>query len=319
MQSLLAAIIGFSPVLQGLIAAVCVAGLWWGAELVIDGARSLARRLGISELIIGLTVVSVGSSFPEIFVNVQAGLSGLSPLGVGNVVGSCLVQISVILGICVLVGGPLTETRPSIRRDGGMVVGSIALLYLLGMDGHISVGEAIGMVSLYGAYILYLTRAPHEKAHHYVTPEQSVWEALAKFALGAVVVWVSSDTLIHIGLHAGEVLGISPSVIGIMSGIGTSVPELAVSLIALLRRSNGISIGNLLGSNITDPLFSLPMGALLAGGYSVDSLLLERAIPAWGAISLLVLLVFYFRGRVGRPVAVLLIALYIGSFWWFLQ
>jgi len=321
MTGLLETITGLAGAWQWLIGGLCVVGLWVGAEKVIAGARDIARRFGVSELIIGLTVVSIGSSFPEIFVNINAGLKGVDDVGVGNIVGSCFVQISMILGLCVLVGGAMSETRKSIVRDGGMLLLSILLMFVFGMNGEISTIEALVMIFIYAAYMAYLWHHHEKNAPEKITKkaQKSVTTAMLYLIIGTGLVWISSDILIYIGIHAGEKMGISDSIIGLLSGIGTSIPELSVSMIALLKHSNGISVGNLLGSNITDPLLSLPIGALLARGYSVDPFLTYSAIPAWFVASSVVLLIFYFRGRLGRVSASLLIMFYIGSFLVFLS
>mgnify|MGYP001551820559 CR=1 FL=1 len=128
---------------QILIVFLCIVGLWFGSEKVIWGVKNLARKFGLSEMLIGLSVVSIGSSIPEIFVNISAGLKGVDDIGVGNIVGSCFVQISCILGICVLVAGTMHEQRKKLKRDASVLLGSIVLLFLFGLNGVISVFEAL--------------------------------------------------------------------------------------------------------------------------------------------------------------------------------
>lgn len=314
MSALIENILNLSGWMQGFVVVLTILGLWIGSDFIISGGKSLARKLGVSEMVIGLTIVSIGSSFPEIFVNISAGLKGAPDVGIGNIVGSCFVQISMILGICVLIAGAMTEDRLTIRRDGGMLLGSIIFLFILSLDGKISALDSILMMTAYVIYIIYLMNI-HENRHgHRKESSTHTLLALAKFSGGALCIWLSADILISIGLTAGEQAGLNEGVIGLLSGIGTSVPELVVSLVALLKKSQGISVGNILGSNITDPLLSLPIGALLAHGYTVDSFFIFKAIPTWFLASLIVVLVFYFKGKLGRIWASFLVAFYAAAF-----
>lgn len=314
MAALLQNILNLSAGLQGLIIILTILGLWLGSEFIIKGGKSLARKLGVSEMVIGLTIVSIGSSFPEIFVNIAAGLKDSPEVGVGNIIGSCFVQISMILGTCVLIAGAMTEEKETIKRDGSMLLGSIIFLFILSLDGKISTLDSILMMTAYVIYIIYLMNI-HENRHgHRKESSSHTLLAISQFLVGALCVWFSADILISIGINAGEKAGLGKEVIGLLSGIGTSVPELVVSLVALLKKSQGISVGNILGSNITDPLLSLPIGALLAHGYAVDSFFIFKAIPIWFLASLTVVSIFYFRGRLGRIWASILMAFYAAAF-----
>lgn len=314
MHALLQNILNLGAGLQAFVVLLTILGLWIGSDCIISGGKSLARKLGVSEMVIGLTIVSIGSSFPEIFVNIAAGLKNSPDVGVGNIIGSCFVQISMILGICILIAGAMTEEKKTIKRDGGMLLGSIIFLFILSLDGKISALDSILMMTAYVIYIVYLMNI-HENRHgHRKESSTHTLVALAKFTAGALCVWISADILISIGINAGQQAGLNQGVIGLLSGIGTSVPELVVSLVALLKKSQGISVGNILGSNITDPLLSLPIGALLANGYSVDSFFLLKAIPAWFLASLMVVLIFYFRGKIGRIWASFFVTFYLAAF-----
>lgn len=292
-------------------------GLWYGSENVIWGVKRLARKFGISELIIGLTVVSIGSSLPEIFVNISAGLKQADAVGVGNIVGSCFVQISFILGICVLIGGTMSSgSRRDFSRDATLVLGSILALFLFGLDGKIAVWEALLLILTYVSYIYYLLIV-HRKDWETKKSVSNAWFNVAAFLGGAFLVWLAADILITIGLNAGREAGLAEGVVGLLSGIGTSIPELSISLIALIRKSGGISLGNLLGSNITDPLLSLGIGAVLAGGYIVSPFLLYTAMPIWFMASLSAMAVFWLFGKMTRWPALLLMLFYLGAFWFF--
>jgi len=305
--------------LQIMILGLTVLGLWWGSEKVVWAVKNFARHFSVPELLVGLTIVSIGSSFPEIFINISAGLRGADDIGVGNIAGSCLVQISFIMGLCVLIGGTMKENRKKLKRDAPMLLGAIFLLFLWSLNGVISPGEALFSLGIYLAYIIYLFRTADriEKLNKKKSKSNKLAWVGAFFA-GGITIWLSAEVLVDIGVTAGENIGISKGIVGLLSGVGTAIPELSISLMALLRKSNGISVGNLLGSNITDPLLSLSLGAIIGGGFTVSNFFLFQVIPIWFALTTLVIFLFWKYGKITRVPAVGLMLIYIGIFWWFL-
>ncbi len=319
MKDLIHPLTTLPALLQIIILGLTILGLWWGSEKVVWAVKNFARHFRVPELLVGLTIVSIGSSFPEIFINISAGLNGASDIGVGNITGSCFVQISFILGLCVLIGGTMKEKKKKLKRDAPLLLGSIILMFLWGLNGTISAGEALISMGIYLAYIIYLFRSADrlETFEKKKCKSNKILWFLA-FLAGGITIWFSAEVLVDIGITAGKSLGISEGIIGMLSGIGTSIPELSISLMALLRKSNGISVGNLLGSNITDPLFSLSIGAIIGGGYTVSNFLLFQAIPIWFATSSLVMFLFWKYGKITRIPAAGLMIIYVGVFWWFL-
>lgn len=318
MQALLQSLTTLPPLVQLLVAVMAVAGLWFGSEKVIWGVKRIARKFGISELIIGLTIVSIGSSLPEIFVNISAGLRGADDIGVGNIVGSCFVQGSFILGLCVLIAGDMKTKQEKLKRDGTMVLGSIVLLWLFSVNGKISTFEALTLVLTYCGYIYYLLVANRKSWKLKKSRSNMVLNVLA-FAFGLGLVWISAEALLTVGIHAGTQVGLNDGVIGLLSGIGTTIPELSISLMALMRKSGALSLGNLMGSNITDPLFSLGVGAVLAGGYKVSDFLLFTAMPVWFASAVLAMIFLYTGSKLTRWQGAVLMAFYLGAFVVFLS
>lgn len=313
MQALLQSLTTLPYPAQVVLAVLAILGLWFGSDKVIWGVKRIARKFGVSELIIGLTIVSIGSSLPEIFVNISAGLRGADDIGVGNIVGSCFVQGSFILGLCVLIGGEMTTKKEKMKRDGAMVLGSIVLLFLLGLDGVIATGEALVLVLTYCGYIFHLLVA-NRKSWKIVKSKSSMMLNFLAFAVGLALVWVSAEVLLTIGISAGRDFGLQEGFMGLLSGIGTTIPELSISLMALLRKSGGIGLGNLMGSNITDPLFSLGVGAVLATGYKVSDYLLFTAIPVWFASAVLAMVFLYTGGKLTRWQGAVLMGFYLAAF-----
>ncbi len=324
-------LIYFPPAFQVFLVLMSVLGLWYGSDKVIWAVKRIARKYGIPELIIGLTLVSIGSSLPEIFVNISAGLRGADDIGVGNIVGSCFVQISFILGLCVLIGGSLKEERKNLKRDGLMLIFANAVVFFLGLNGHISALEGALMMCIYVLFVCYLIFDVSEmdlffkgrfasamKKRKQLKVQKSVskmWLNVLGFLFGGFIIWISAEVLLVIGLNAGQEMGISEGILGLLAGVGTSIPELSISLMAILRKSSGISVGNLIGSNITDPLFSLGIGAAFSNGYVVSQFMLYQAIPLWFAATIFTIGVFWFDKKMTRWPAFMLVCFYLGSFW----
>ncbi len=267
-----------------LIVSLCL--LLISADFFVDGAKAMARKMGLSELIIGLTVVSIGTSLPEILVTGQSALAAsISPeereylaLAVGNIFGSVLIQITLILGIVIIVK-PLDLEPGWLQRDGFMMVSALVLLtLLLWFDNTLSRLEGGLLASGYVAYITYLIslsrRQKGEQKETVVsenedeTDEEELqdWAGMSiivcmVLGLGAAV--LASDRMVHSASFIAQRFGVSEAVIGTtIAAAGTSLPELAVGMAAAYR-SSGVAIGTLLGSNITDPMFSIGIAALI--------------------------------------------------------
>ena len=246
-----------------------IIALIFSSDIAVGRSIKIAKKLGISDLIIGLTVVSIGTSLPEIFLSLMSGIYRLkgfesSGIAVGNIIGSCLSQITIILGLSGMVAKLHVPVR-SLKRDGTMMFLAILLMYGVAFDGVITSLEGIGLTFIYITYLYYLSREERTIKEVGERKDQSlIFDSL--FLLGALLVVVlSSSIVVREGLELASVLGISPFMIGIFAGIGTSLPELSISIGALGKGAKGLTLGNLIGSNITDPLLSLGMGAAVAG------------------------------------------------------
>jgi cation:H+ antiporter len=257
---------------------IALALLITSADFFVEGAKGLARRAGMAEVVIGLTIVSIGTSLPEILVTASASASsGSDPammdLAVGNIYGSVLVQITLVLGI-VVAFKPL-EIRPAwLRRDGLLMLMSIVLLTaLLWEGGGLSRIEGGILVLIYCLYITWLL-SDTEKIRD---DEQQVVEGIKKsdFSLtgtayifmvifGLTLAVYSANELVKYACDIAYQLDVPHAIVGsTMSGLGTSLPELTVAMVAV-RKSQGVAIGTLIGSNITDPLLSIGIAALIS-------------------------------------------------------
>jgi cation:H+ antiporter len=267
-----------------------------GAELLIRGASRIAEIMRVSSLIIGLTIVAFGTSFPELSVSMQAAFAGSADISIGNVVGSNIFNILFILGISALIV-PLIVSVQLIRFDVPIMIASSVILLLMGLDGVI--GHIDGLI-LFSCIILYVTsivkieiKKRSDTASSKITEEskpvylelKNVWLTvtiqIVFIFTGLAILVLGSGWLITAAVEIGRYLGISELIIGltVVAG-GTSLPELATSVLAAIRGQRDIAVGNIVGSNIFNILCILGLTGLIApAGVSVNPLALAFDIP----------------------------------------
>ena len=251
-----------------------------GAEAMVRGASRLAASWGISPLVVGLTVVAFGTSAPEMAVSVGAALSGSSDLAIGNVVGSNIANILLILGISALVA-PLLVAEQIIRQEIPIMIGASLLVAVMALDGGIGRVEAALLFALVIAYTVYLVvqsrRASQATEDEFsseipTSPWDRHWGVQAALVLGGLALLVlGADWLVGTAVVFARHFGVSDLVIGLtVVAVGTSMPEIATSLIAALRGQRDIAVGNVIGSNIFNLLAVLgAAGMVSTGGLSV--------------------------------------------------
>ncbi|MCV2357929.1 calcium/sodium antiporter [Paucibacter sp. TC2R-5] len=255
--------------LLGLIALVC------GAELLVRGASKLALSAGISPLVVGLTVVSMGTSAPEVAVSIGAALDGLPDLAIGNVVGSNIFNVLFILGISALIV-PLTVHAQVIRQEVPVMIGASLLLLALGLDGRLSINDGLLMMALFLAYTVLLVRQSRRESKETQAefteemPAEANWDKhwavqILLIAVGLGLLVLGSGWLVDAAITVAKSLGVSDLVIGLtIVAAGTSMPEVATSIMAAIRGQRDIAIGNVVGSNIFNILGCLGLTALIA-------------------------------------------------------
>jgi cation:H+ antiporter len=311
-----------------LVIAVSLAGLIAGADWTVRGARTLARRAGWSPMMIGLTVISIGTSLPEIGTNLASGrrlTQGIdaSGIAVGNIVGSNLSQITLLLG-AVGFFATLQWSRSSFRWDGMMVLVAAVLMWLVCVDGTATRVEGLLLVGAYAAYLFSvwwrgdrrtglaeLGGADHA-ASDAAAPAEPIGGlplALLSIVCGLALVAVCADRCVTEGVAFARLAGIGEEVIGLAVGVGTGLPELTVSLRAMRTGEAGLSLGNLLGSNITDPLLSFGAGVCVHP-MAVSETVLRFDFPYWLAATGVALLLLRRRFNLTRPEAAGLVALF---------
>ncbi|MCD6161773.1 MAG: calcium/sodium antiporter [candidate division Zixibacteria bacterium] len=245
-----------------LIIAVCGVGLWWSANLVVDGSTNIARKLGISNLAIGLTVIAFGTSAPEFAVTAIAAIKGQGDISVSNVVGSNFLNLGLVLGSVALFRA-IPTTQVKARREGAILIGGTLLFIMLMADFKMARWEGFLFLALLIAYILYMFFS--SSANQEKIPEgEFKYLDVIKLIGGLVIILVSSNYLVEAAVVLARQIGISEWMIGeTIVALGTSLPELATSLAAVIRGNYGLSIGNLIGSNLFNLFGVLGLAAIL--------------------------------------------------------
>ena len=237
--------------------------LYFGAEGLVTGAASLAKRAGISPLVIGLTIVSIGTSAPELLVSVKAAMNGQSALSIGNVLGSNFFNVGIILGLSAVIY-PLAVKRQLLKLDVPVMIFASILFFMLFLDSEISRIEAIIFLLTLVVYFTYLfvtsRKGPAKQAEeeeeirlskHWVFDILFIGAGLAALVYG-------SDMLVENAVIIAGRLGMSEAMIGLtIVAAGTSMPELATSVVAAIKKRSDIAIGNVVGSNIFNMLLIL--------------------------------------------------------------
>ncbi|MFA7595597.1 MAG: calcium/sodium antiporter [Novosphingobium sp.] len=287
----------------------CAAGLALlvlGAELVVRGGTHVAARLGVPPLVIGLTIVAVGTSTPELAVGIDAALRGEGELAVGNIAGTNIVNILLILGLSALIE-PLAIRMQTIRLDLPIMILASLMLVALAWDGNLSRIDGIILTMSALAYtmaILHIARRESQgikaafsrefAARPDSTPTPENLLSLGALAAGLVVIAVGADLLVDGAVALARQWGVSDAFIGLtIVAIGTSSPELVTTVVSTIRKARDIAIGNLLGSSIYNILFILGITCIVPdAGIQVGQALIRIDIPLTAAVALLCIPVF---------------------------
>jgi cation:H+ antiporter len=255
--------------LLGLVALV------FGAELLVRGASKLATTLGVSPLVVGLTVVAFGTSAPEVAVSVNAALSGNTDLAVGNVVGSNIFNVLFILGLSALIT-PLVVHAQIIRQEIPILVGACLLLFILSLDGQISFSESLlllGTLVAYTAFLIIQSRKETREVQEEYAKEnnnKSKWDApiyvqLILILAGLYLLVQGSEWLVDSAVIFARMMGVSDIIIGLtIVAAGTSMPEVATSVMAAVKGERDIAVGNVIGSNTFNILGCLGITGLVS-------------------------------------------------------
>tara|TARA_R110000796_G_scaffold35017_1_gene89924 strand:+ start:8054 stop:8992 length:939 start_codon:yes stop_codon:yes gene_type:complete len=288
-----------------------------GGSWLLKSAVALSLRLNIPKIVIGMTVVSFATSAPELIVSINAALDGFPDLALGNVVGSNIANIGLVLGITVFLG--VIDVKKSFYTTDWpvMMISSIIFFCFIYFDHELQRYEGILMLILLFAFLIYLLRF-QKPAVEDEMPEDDILLPNYKTALfliiGSLALWGGSESLINGAVGLASYYGVSERVIAItVVSIGTSIPELAASIIAVIKKEKAISLGNLIGSNIFNILAVLGITSIITPIKVVDLGLLDNDIFWMLGIAFILLPLVFFpkKMRLGKWEGLTLIALYI--------
>jgi cation:H+ antiporter len=300
---------------------ISIVGLYYGADFLIRGAVDIANYFKISKMVIALTLVAAGTSMPEFFVTLLGAIKGKPDIAVGNIVGSNIANITLVLAIACLIF-PFTVKRRTRQLDFPIVIALSALFFWFMQDGLIARHEGLILFALFLAYIffflLYAKKKPDAISLSEVLEHEGKVEYTSKFLLissgfvllGVALLYGASEGLIYSAVEFARMLGLSESVIGFtMVAIGTSIPEIFTSAIAAFKHEEDISFGNVLGSNFLN--IAMVMGLVsFISPVPVQKLVAQREALAMLAITAAVYPLAFAR-RLGRMAGFIMLAIYI--------
>jgi len=293
--------------------------LVWGADRFVDGASATARNLGVSPLIIGLTIVGLGTSAPEMLVSAMAAWQGNPAMGIGNAIGSNIANIALVLGVTALIT-PLVVKSKTLRREYPLMFIIMLVGLMLLLDGEMS--RLDGIILLIGLVIMILwmirisMRRPHdpmEDEFDKEIPHLSTRKALFWLAFGLILLLGSSRLLVWGAVNFAEAMGISDLIIGLtIVAIGTSLPELAASVMSALRNEPDIAIGNVIGSNMFNLLAVLGLPGIIHPTVLEPEILSRDYFYMIGLSIALFVMAYGFRGngRINRVEGLILLIAY---------
>ena len=313
--------------IQILILLLSLVVLVWSADKFVFGASSLARNLGISPMIIGLTIVAMGSSAPEMMIAATASLQGNPDTAVGNAIGSNITNIALVLGLTALFH-PLSVSSSTIKREIPLILVVTAIATYMLADSNFSFNEGLILIIGFVLYIATLLIVTLKRSKQNPIDDKMVLEAEQEVPDGvstkSAVIWLvfgiiflplSANFLVDSSIFIAKAFGISDLVIGLtVIAVGTSLPELAASIMSIIKKEDDLALGNIIGSNIFNILAVLSLAGLISPG-NIDEAAAARDAPYMLATTFLLFLLCFSRGgkfRITRIKGLLLLAVFVG-------
>lgn len=290
-----------------------------GANYLTDGSAAIARKLNVSGFVIGLTVVAVGTSMPEMVVSVISAMKGSTDIAIGNVVGSNSFNTLVILGICAAVK-PLILTQRNVYRDIPMLIVASVVMVIFAMSGAISRAEGIFMLLLYIAMMIFTVRNSRPSKEEVAVEEESdsapqvaTWLSIVMVAGGLGGLIYGGNLFINSAVGIAEMFNIPENIIAItLVAGGTSLPEFAASLVSLIKGKSDIALGNVIGSNIANILLVLGSSSIFVPLTLGGITLIDMGVVLLSSVLLFVSAFTMGKKLLDRAEGVILILIYVG-------
>ncbi|KXJ55510.1 MAG: sodium:calcium antiporter [Thalassospira sp. Nap_22] len=293
-----------------------LAGLFFGGESLVRGSVGIARKLSMSSLLIGLTVVGFGTSTPELLVSMDAALRGVPDIALGNVIGSNIANILLIVGVSAVVW-PIAVSGRTLGRDTAVMLGAAVVLvpfFVLGDLGRVAGGLMFAALIGYLVFAYRQSRSEPASSTDLPEPVSNVWLSIVWVFAGLGMLMVGAHYLVEGAVTIARTFGVSEAFIGLtIVAVGTSLPELATSLIAALKKQSEIAIGNIIGSNIFNILGILGLTAVVSPIPVADRFLMFD-LPVMIAVSIGLTLMLR-RPQIGRIPGIIMLVLYAGYVW----
>ena len=281
-----------------------------GADLFVDGSSSIAGILKVPSVIIGLTIVAMGTSAPEAAVSINAGLAGNSDISLGNIIGSNIFNLLVVIGACAVIF-PAKSNEDILKRDLWWNIGVSVLLFVLILDGSISRMEGIILLAVFIFYLGLMVRsAMKNRMDETPMDVMPLWKSLLFVAGGLAAVVFGGDMVVDNASLIAKAWGMSDTLVGLtIVAIGTSLPELVTSITASKKGDSGIALGNAVGSCLFNILFILGMASSITPINAVPELIIDTAILI--VVTILILIVAKTGKRTNRVEGIICVTAYI--------
>lgn len=310
---------------SALLIAAGLAGLLGGAELLVRGGTGLALRLGLAPIVVGVTVVSLGTSLPELAIGIDAARQGSAGLAVGNIVGANLINLLLVLGLSAAISPIALDTR-IVRFDLPMIAAAAVLLLVLALDGSLTTFDGVLLVLFAAGYTLAILRVSRREGgavraeYEAEYAPDGPWRAVLSLVAGIAIVLVGATLLVDGAVDAARAFGVSDVVIGLtIIAIGTTTPELVTTVLSTIRGDRDIALGNLLGSSVYNIAAILGITVLAApGAVEVPGEILGGDLLLMVAAALACIPVFVSGRRISRVEGGLFVAAYAGYLTWLL-
>ena len=305
--------------------ALGLAALVWSADRVVNGASAIARRAGLTPMLIGLTIVSIGTSAPEILISIMSALADSGELAVGNALGSNIANVGLVLGVTLLFSS-ITLGRHTTWIDLPLLILVVLVIWFLLDDLELSRSDSLlllGMLALFFVRVAQHTRQSNDDIEAREIPSLTLSLAWLSFLGGLALLIASSRILVWAASHIATALGVSELVIGLtIVAVGTSLPELAASVMSALKGQADMAVGAIVGSNMFNILLVLAIPGLW-GSLSLQTAVISRDMVTVFLTTLVLALAALWRwngasesGTLGRGTGLLLLSLYIAYYGW---